>query len=351
MQHSLLCALTLLAFSAAAAEKKFDFSDLSEGDVPPGFRSTVTGEGKPGKWTIVLDEVPPPMQILSPQAKSLAKRPVLAQVAQDPADEHFPVFIFDEESFGDFTLTTKFKTVSGAVEQMAGIAFHIQNETNYYVVRASSLGNTFKFYRVVNGSRGPSVGPEITIPSGVWHELGVATTGNQIRCLLDGKELINVSDKASPFLDGKFGFWTKSDSVSYFADTKIVYVPKELPAQVIVRDCLKKYSRLLDLKIYVAGSGSNLPRLVGSSASHEPNRPAGDPERAVIAQGAIYYGRDTGYVSVTMPLRDRNGDCIAAVRVVMKSFAGQTEQNALSRATPIVKAMQVRVQSLQDLVD
>ena len=30
----------------------------------------------------------------------------------------------------DFTLTTRFKTVKGVVEQMAGIAFRIQNETN-----------------------------------------------------------------------------------------------------------------------------------------------------------------------------------------------------------------------------
>jgi hypothetical protein len=39
------------------------------------------------------------------------------------------------------------------------------------------------------------------------------------------------------------------------------------------------------------------------------------------------------------------------VRVVMKSFWGQTEQNAVVRATPIVKVLQARIQSLDDLVD
>jgi hypothetical protein len=52
-----------------------------------------------------------------------------------------------------------------------------------------------------------------------------------------------------------------------------------------------------------------------------------------------------------MPLRDRNGDPIAAMRVVLKSFAGQTEQNAFARATPLVKGIQARVHSLQDLTD
>jgi hypothetical protein len=50
-------------------------------------------------------------------------------------------------------------------------------------------------------------------------------------------------------------------------------------------------------------------------------------------------------------LRDRNGDIIAAVRVVMKSFIGQTEANALARATPIVREMQLRVQSFADLAE
>jgi hypothetical protein len=34
----------------------------------------------------------------------------------------------------------------------------------------------------------------------------------------------------------------------------------------------------------------------------------------------------------------------------MKTFAGQTEQNAMARAMPVVKEMQSRLTSLQDLV-
>ena len=56
---------------------------------------------------------------------------------------------------------------------MAGIAFRIQNETNYYVARASSLGSTFRFYKVVNGERGEMHGPEIAIRPAVWHQLTI----------------------------------------------------------------------------------------------------------------------------------------------------------------------------------
>src|SRR5258708_5359454 len=180
--------LSLSLLSVTAAETNFDFGALPLDQAPPGFRSAVAGEGKPGDWRIIMDEVPPLLPPLTPQAPLVAKKAVVAQLAQDPADEHFPLLIFDAEAYRDFTLTTRFKTVRGQKEQMAGIAFRIQDEKNYYVVRASSIGNTFRFYKVVNGERQTLIGPETPVPSGVWHELSVACNGNQIRCLLDGRE-------------------------------------------------------------------------------------------------------------------------------------------------------------------
>jgi hypothetical protein len=350
MQTWFSWALALLALPAAAAERTFDFNDLQENQTPPGFRSAVTGKGKPGDWKIILDEVPPLLAPLTPQTHVVTKRPVLAQLAQDPTDEHFPLLIYEEDTYGDFTLTTRLKTVSGASEQMAGIAFRIQNETNYYVVRASSLGNTFKFYKVVDGQRAQLYGPDIKLPSGVWHELTIECKGTQIRCLLDGNQLIpTITD--SSFIRGKFGYWTKSDSVSYFADTKITYVPLEAPAQTLVREMAKKYPKLIALKIYVPGHEPRTTRLVASKNEKEIGQPGARTEQEVIGRGETYFGKEKDSVSVIMPLRDRNGEAIAAARVVMKAFAGQTEENAIIRATPIVKDMQSRVQSLQDLVE
>jgi hypothetical protein len=345
---------TLLPLSLMAAVRTFDFSNLPENEPPPGFRSAVTGFGKPGDWKIVLDDMPAGLPTLTPGARGVTRRAVLAQLAQDTTDEHFPLLMFDQESYGDFTFSTRFKTVRGAVEQMAGIAFRIQNETNYYVVRASSLGNTFRFYEVVNGIRGAILGPEVPIPSGVWHELKVQCKGSQITCSLDDKDLITVDDsKNYRFKTGKIGFWTKSDSVTYFTDAKIVYTPREMPAQVLVREALKQYPRLLDLRIYIPASEPNPPRIVACRQEADIGEAGGEAEKAVIAQSGTYYGKDKakGVVSVMMPLRDRNGESIAAARVMMKPLPGQTEASAIARARPIIQGVQQRVQTLQDLVD
>ena len=349
MRNHFLAAAALIALPALAAEKTFDFGETRENEPPAGFRSAVVGLGKPGDWRILFDDVPPLLPPLTPQAPVVAKKAVLAQIAQDPTDEHFPLLIFEGDSFDDFTLTTRFKTMRGVMEQMAGLAFRIQNETNFYVVRASSLGNTFRFYKVVNGERGPPVGPDVPIPAGAWHELGIECKGNQIRALLDGKERINLTDKVSPFMTGKIGFWTKSDSVSYFADTRIVYTRRELVSQTVVREMVKKYPRLLGLEIYALGGNPKVPHLVASKEEKDVGKLGGKTEQDVIARGTTYYGKDRNSVSVTMPLRDRNGEAIAAALVVMKTFAGQTQENALERALPIVKDIQGRIQSLQEL--
>ena len=237
----------VLALPAVAVERKFDFSGLREQQTPPGFHSTVTGKGKPGDWKIVLDELPSPLPLLTPEAHVVNKRPVLAQLAQDPTDDHYPLLVFDEETYRDFTLTTRFKLVGGVAEQMAGVAFRIQDEKNYYYVRASALGNTFYFFKFVNGELIGPIGAKVPISRGVWHELSVECRGSQITCSLDGQALIPQMQQDA-FARGKIGFWTKSDSVSYFADTKISYTPLEVPAQKLVREVAQKYPRLLGLQ-------------------------------------------------------------------------------------------------------
>jgi hypothetical protein len=351
MRFGFRWSLLLLACRLTAAEHKFDFGQYHENQAPTGFVSTVTGKGKPGDWRVIGEEVAPTLQPLTPRTNATTKHAVLAQLAQDPTDEHFPLLIYDEARYGDFKLTTRFKTVRGIIEQMAGVAFRIQNESNYYVVRASSLGNTFRFYKILNGQRGPPVGPDISIPVGEWQQLAVECTGNAIRCSLNDQELISVTDKANAFTSGKIGFWTKSDSVSYFVDARVVYVPFEGSAQKITREVLKKYPRLLGLKIYVAGKEPGTTRIIGCGNEKELGQAGAKTESEVIHRGEIYFGKEKDSVSVIAPLRDRNGEPMAAVRIVMKSFPGQTEENALPRATPIVKEVQERAQALDDLLD
>lgn len=340
--------LAALVAPAPGAEKVFTFTEPTTNRVPANFRPLLFGEGKPGQWEILYDDVPPLLAPLSEKAPTLSKRAVLGQLSQDSTDDRYPILVYDGETFGDFTLTTRFKLVGGATEQMAGIVFRVKDSKNFYVIRASGLGRNIRFYKVVNGERTAPIGPEMEIPVGVWHELKIECKGNQISSWLNGKEVIpTLTDNTFAF--GQIGFWTKSDAVSYFTDTKIVYVPREIPARALVREMVEKYGRLKGLKVYVLGSNGE-PEIVASKDEAEHGLPGGLYEKDCLTQGRIFYGNDKKekIVSVVQPLRDRNGDTIAAVRVMMESGAGQTEQNALARALPIMKEMQARVQALTE---
>lgn len=349
--QSIVAALMLPALSALAAERVFDFGSFKANETPPGFRALLAGSGQPGEWKVIDADVPSLLAPLTPGAKSTFTQRALAQLSRDRTDERFPMLVFEEETFADFTLTTKFKLVAGEEEQMAGIAFNIQDEKNYSYVRASGLGGTFALFRVVGGIRSVPIGMKVEIAKGEWHELLVEWKEKRLRAVLNGRHALPVQEEKTDH-NGRIGFWTKSDSVSYFADTRIVYRPKITLAQTMVLDALKKYPRLLDLQIFAATpTNEKALQVVASKEPKELGQPAPAGTQDVLDGKGFYYGKDRDSVLVIMPLHDWNGDTVAAVKVLMKTFTGQTEKNAFARATPILKDMSGRVQSARSLVE
>lgn len=347
----LVAVLTFSALVAAtAAERVFDLTRDKPGQVPQGFRSLLAGTGEPGDWQVVLEDVPPAIPPLTPTAPQVNKTPVIAQLGRDTTDERFPLLVFDEEVFGDFTLSAQVKMVAGQKEQMAGLAFRLQDERNFYVVRASALGNNFRFYRVANGLRDAPIGPELRVPTNVWHTIEVECRGNRIRCRLNGQDLIpELTDNS--YNAGKIALWTKSDAVSHFANLRIRYTPREPLAKALVRDAHRRYPRLLGLAIYATTPARSELHAVASHDESQLGNPAGKYEKECLAANTPYAGKADGRTLVIMPLHDRNGEPIAVVRLELERFPGQTDQNAVARAMPVVRYMQQRVVTLKDLVE
>ena len=53
----------------------------------------------------------------------------------------------------DLDLSVRFKPVSGAVDQAAGLVWRYRDKDNYYVVRANALENNVVLYKVESGRR------------------------------------------------------------------------------------------------------------------------------------------------------------------------------------------------------
>ncbi|MGD1085853.1 MAG: family 16 glycoside hydrolase [Verrucomicrobiota bacterium] len=366
----LLAALLLGAVRVApAAQIQFDLGRFPGGGLPPGFASLVSGVGKPGDWKIMDEIIPSVRPVPLPGALSpTAKHSVLAQSSQDATEGHFPILLYTNETLLNFTLTTRLKILSGSVAPEAGVVFRAQDQSNFYVLRASTRGDqniagSLLWYRVVDGVRHETQGKGVLvpIPPDTWQELRLECLGSGFRAFWNGKQMIPpvlagapTNDAQLPrlndstFATGKFGFWTAADTVAYFADTRIDYTPRVPLIQTAVAEVMKKNSRLLGLKVFEFRD-SPAPVLVADGKEQGLGAPGGKTEEDVIRNGAIMYLKLPDSVELTLPLRDRNGDIIAALRTTLPAFRGETTETAVARATAVKKAVEEQLNTLQDI--
>jgi hypothetical protein len=194
--------------------RKVDFSDDAVGEAPKGFEFGHTAKaGAPGKWVV--------------QAEGGNK--YLAQVDPDSTRSRFPVAVVSDVTAADVDLSTRFKPVSGRVDQAAGLVWRFQNEDNYYIVRANALENNVVLYKVEKGKRtdlpvkgeGRTYGKKAQVPSGQWSTLRVVAAGPRFEVFFNGSKLYEVEDTTFT-QPGKVGVWTKADSVTQFDDITIV---------------------------------------------------------------------------------------------------------------------------------
>src|SRR6185503_7157731 len=110
------------------------------------------------------------------------------------------------------------------------------------------------------------------------------------------------------FASGKLALWTKSDSISYFTDTRVTYIPKEPFAQQLVRDAIKAYPRLIGLQVFAPDTNATGTRLIASNNEKEIGQTGEETDADVIKRAVNYYQKKKDVVIITMPLCDRNGD-------------------------------------------
>jgi len=173
-------------------QESWNFDEDSPGDPP------ADAEGFSGTWEVRPDSDAP----TEPNA--------LCQTEE----AQFPALALSDEEYTDLALTTSFKPISGEEDQAAGLIFRVQDEGNYYIVRANALEDNAAIFKYVNGRRSEIASEATDVEPGEWQELRVEATGNNIRALLGKKEVVEATDEE--FTSGRVGLWTKADSVTCF---------------------------------------------------------------------------------------------------------------------------------------
>ena len=193
------------------------FDADASGKAPPGWTVAMTHPGGPPQWQIV------------PDASAPSPALVLAQTSQDRTAGRFPLAIWDGASIRNGEVTVAFKTISGNVDQAAGIVWRYQDPNNYYIVRANALEDNIVLYKVENGVRqsiapkgmpSRSYGVKRVVPKGRWNTLRVAFKDSRFVVYFNGEQTFETEDQTFTTA-GKTGLWTKADSVTYFDDFSV----------------------------------------------------------------------------------------------------------------------------------
>jgi len=232
LKSMLIAALVVVATAsmttalAEAGKRVWNFDQDVVGKMPPGFTSALTGQGKIGQWAVVKDDSAP-----SPPN-------VLAQTSADPTDYRFPLAIADDTHYQDLALSVKFKTISGKVDQGAGLVFRLIDKDNYYIVRANADEDNYRLYHVVKGRRVQFAGANFKVTPNAWHEIMVEARGNQFKCFYDGKLKFTATDDTFKEA-GKIGLWTKADSVIHFDDLTVEELSNTTKSTLSAEVCMK----------------------------------------------------------------------------------------------------------------
>jgi Domain of Unknown Function (DUF1080) len=162
----------------------------------------MTGVGRPPSWQPVPDPDAPDGWALT-------------ETAGDPTDLRFPLCISTQAVTRDLDATLRFKPISGTRAQVAGFMFRAQSANDYYVVRANSLDNSVRLYRMEKGKRSQLAAKEAPLQAGQWHSLRVIAANDRMEVALDGKPLFDVTDRGLPQA-GPIGVWSQADSVTRY---------------------------------------------------------------------------------------------------------------------------------------
>ena len=140
---------------------------------------------------------------------------------------YFPIAVAkDVDNFENGEISVRFQMIGGTLDRCAGILFDLKPNGDYLAVRFNGTEDNLVLWTFNNGKRSfVKRGSEnLPLELGTWHEIKIAVHGAQLEGYLDGKHLLDYTLKAP--VSGKLGLWSKTDSMSEFADFTVTPSPR-----------------------------------------------------------------------------------------------------------------------------
>ncbi|MEO8382176.1 MAG: hypothetical protein ABI779_21120 [Acidobacteriota bacterium] len=132
---------------------------------------------------------------------------------------YFPYSVAkDVPSFENGEISMRFRLLGGQLDQCAGILFNVKPNGDYLAVRFNGKEDNLVLWKFVSGKRSfvKKGAHDVPLKLGEWHRMKITVAGTELRGTLDDELLLEFT-LPEP-VSGKVGVWSKTDSVSQFAD-------------------------------------------------------------------------------------------------------------------------------------
>jgi hypothetical protein len=222
----------VVATSLFAAAKPVVISLAKEraGRPPARFLSVV------GDWIIATDDAGKPVlqvdgrqwikgvpsQGLAQKARTIYGAKHEEFIDSVKAYAYFPYAVAkDIPDFQNGAIATRFRLMSGQLDQCAGILFNLKTNGDYLTVRFNGKEDNLVLWTFKSGKRSfvKKGTRDVPLKLGEWHRMKVEVQGKQLRGYLDDELLLEYTLDAP--VSGKVGLWSKTDSVSQFDEFSV----------------------------------------------------------------------------------------------------------------------------------
>jgi uncharacterized iron-regulated membrane protein len=135
----------------------------------------------------------------------------------EKADAPYPIAaVSGVTRFTDGVLSVKFKLVGGESDQIAGLAFGLTPEGDYYYARYNTKDGNVALWRFENGARRRLVDgtDHLQLPLNTWHDLRVEVRGTRVTAVVN--DTLRIEGTLPAPAPGRVGFYTKRDSITAF---------------------------------------------------------------------------------------------------------------------------------------